>query len=132
MRQTHLSTLAGSIFLAASPVLAQTAAPGTAPAATADGGSGWIWIVVLLLVLAAVAWYFMRGRSSRTGMGSTTSSVGVDHDRVSGSAKSTMGSVKEGAGKVLGDTKLQAEGKMDKAEGRVQNTFGGAKDTLRE
>ena len=33
---------------------------------------------------------------------------------------------------VLGDTKLQAEGKLDKAEGRAQNTAGGIKDTLRD
>jgi uncharacterized protein YjbJ (UPF0337 family) len=42
------------------------------------------------------------------------------------------GSIKEGAGKVLGDSKLEAEGKLDKAEGKVQNTVGGIKDTLRD
>jgi uncharacterized protein YjbJ (UPF0337 family) len=45
--------------------------------------------------------------------------------------KNVKGSLKEGAGKVLGDSKLEAEGKMDKAEGKVQNTVGGIKDTLR-
>jgi uncharacterized protein YjbJ (UPF0337 family) len=39
--------------------------------------------------------------------------------------------VKEAAGKVTGDTKLQAKGKVDKAEGKVQNAIGGLKDTLR-
>ncbi len=42
-----------------------------------------------------------------------------------------MGSVKEGAGSLLGDAKLQAEGRADKVEGKVQNYVGGIKDTLR-
>ena len=40
------------------------------------------------------------------------------------------GNLKEGAGKVLGDSKLQAEGKADKAEGKIQNAVGGMKDAL--
>jgi uncharacterized protein YjbJ (UPF0337 family) len=42
------------------------------------------------------------------------------------------GAVKEAVGKVVGDAKLQAEGKADQAEGKVQNTVGGIKDALRE
>ena len=41
------------------------------------------------------------------------------------------GSIKEGVGNVLGDAKLKAEGRIDKAEGQAQNTAGGIKDTLR-
>lgn len=55
----------------------------------------------------------------------------MDKDRVEGSVKNIKGSVKEGVGKAIGDTKLEAEGKMDKAEGKVQNTIGGIKDALR-
>jgi hypothetical protein len=33
--------------------------------------------------------------------------------------------VKGAAGKVLGDKKLQSEGKADKVKGKVQNAFGG-------
>ncbi|HKH34012.1 MAG TPA: CsbD family protein [Beijerinckiaceae bacterium] len=40
------------------------------------------------------------------------------------------GNLKEGAGKVLGDSKLQAEGKADKTEGKLQNAIGGIKDAL--
>lgn len=57
--------------------------------------------------------------------------MSVDDDRVEGSAKNIKGSIKEGAGKLVGDTKLETEGKMDKAEGKVQNTVGGIKDSLR-
>jgi uncharacterized protein YjbJ (UPF0337 family) len=53
-----------------------------------------------------------------------------DDDRVEGSAKKMKGNLKEGAGKVLGDSKLQAEGKADKAEGKIQNAVGGMKDAL--
>ena len=56
----------------------------------------------------------------------------ADHDRVEGAAKNIGGKIKEAAGKVTGDSKLQAEGKADQVEGKVQNTVGGVKDRLRE
>jgi uncharacterized protein YjbJ (UPF0337 family) len=55
----------------------------------------------------------------------------MDKDRVVGSAKEIKGKIKEGVGKAVGDTKLQAEGNADKAEGKVQNAIGGLKDTLK-
>ena len=55
----------------------------------------------------------------------------MDKDRIEGSAKQDKGAVKEVAGKVTGDAKLEAEGKSDKVAGKVQNTVGGVKDTLR-
>ena len=55
----------------------------------------------------------------------------MDKDRVEGAAKQAKGSIKEAAGKVLGDSKLAGEGKADKAEGKIQNAIGGLKDTLR-
>ena len=55
----------------------------------------------------------------------------MDKDRIEGSARQVKGAVKEAAGKVLGDAKLQSEGKADKAAGKVQNALGGIKDTLR-
>jgi uncharacterized protein YjbJ (UPF0337 family) len=39
--------------------------------------------------------------------------------------------VKEVAGKVLGDSKLESEGKGDQVKGKIQNAVGGIKDTLR-
>jgi uncharacterized protein YjbJ (UPF0337 family) len=56
----------------------------------------------------------------------------MDKDRVEGSAKQMKGSVKDAAGKLMGDSKLEAEGKADKAEGKVQNTIGSAKDKIRD
>ena len=35
----------------------------------------------------------------------------MDKDRIAGSAKEAKGAIKETAGKVLGDAKLQADGK---------------------
>jgi uncharacterized protein YjbJ (UPF0337 family) len=55
----------------------------------------------------------------------------MDKDRVEGSMKNIKGTAKEGLGKAIGDSKLEGEGKMDKAEGKVQNTVGGIKDALR-
>jgi uncharacterized protein YjbJ (UPF0337 family) len=55
----------------------------------------------------------------------------VDKDRIKGSAEQAKGTVKEVAGKILGDKKLETEGKTEKAVGQVQNAIGGLKDTLR-
>jgi uncharacterized protein YjbJ (UPF0337 family) len=55
----------------------------------------------------------------------------VDKDRIEGSAQQAKGKVKQVAGKVTGDKKLQGEGKADQVKGKVQNTVGGIKDTLR-
>jgi uncharacterized protein YjbJ (UPF0337 family) len=56
----------------------------------------------------------------------------MDKDRVAGSAKQVKGTIKELVGKVIGDTKLESEGKADKVEGKIQNAAGGIKDSVRE
>jgi len=56
----------------------------------------------------------------------------MNKDRIQGSAEQAKGKVKEVAGKVTGDTKLENEGKADKAAGKIQNTIGGLKDTVKE
>ena len=55
----------------------------------------------------------------------------MDKDRIAGSAKVVKGKVKEAVGKVIGDAKLNAEGKADKVAGKAQNAVGGIKDALR-
>ena len=56
----------------------------------------------------------------------------MDKDRIIGAAKTVIGTVKEAAGKAVGDQKLAADGKAEKIEGKVQNAVGGAKDAVRE
>jgi uncharacterized protein YjbJ (UPF0337 family) len=55
----------------------------------------------------------------------------MDKDRIKGSAQQAKGAVKEVAGKITGDAKLEAEGKGEKVAGKVQNAVGGLKDSLR-
>ena len=55
----------------------------------------------------------------------------MDKDRVEGSLAQAKGKIKEVAGKVTGDAKLEGEGKADKVAGKIQNAVGGLKDTLR-
>jgi len=55
----------------------------------------------------------------------------VDKDRIAGSAGQAKGTVKEVAGKVTGDSKLESEGQADQVKGKIQNIIGGIKDTLR-
>jgi uncharacterized protein YjbJ (UPF0337 family) len=56
----------------------------------------------------------------------------VDKDRIAGAAKAIKGSVKEAVGTVVGDVKLQSDGKAERTEGKIQNAVGGMKDTVRE
>ncbi len=56
----------------------------------------------------------------------------MDKDRSAGMGHQVKGAVKEAAGKVTGDQKLEAEGKGEKIGGKVQNAVGGAKDSIRD
>jgi uncharacterized protein YjbJ (UPF0337 family) len=56
----------------------------------------------------------------------------MDKDRVKGSADQAKGAIKEAAGKLTGDAKLEAEGKAGKLKGKVKNAAGGAKDAVRQ
>jgi bacteriorhodopsin len=72
--------------------LAQATPPATpgsppAPAPAHDGsGASWLWIILGLAVLAALVWYFMRGRSKTTTAGTTrssgTSGTATSHPKV--------------------------------------------------
>ena len=56
----------------------------------------------------------------------------MDKDRIAGAAKQAKGSIKETTGKAFGDSKLVADGKNDKVEGKVQNAVGGVKDAVKD
>jgi uncharacterized protein YjbJ (UPF0337 family) len=56
----------------------------------------------------------------------------MDKDRIVGAAHEVKGSVKEAAGKAVGDAKLQSDGNAEKTAGKIQNAIGGVKDALRE
>ena len=55
----------------------------------------------------------------------------MDSEHVKGAADKVKGAVKDTAGKVTGDKKLQAEGKFDKAKGAAHNVAGDVKDAAR-
>ncbi len=56
----------------------------------------------------------------------------MDQDRITGTADELQGKVKEGVGKLTGDSKTQAEGYADQLSGTAQRTLGQARDTLRD
>ena len=55
----------------------------------------------------------------------------MNKNRIVGSAKQIKGSIEEAVGKAIGDTKLEMDGKADKAEGKVENLVGGITDSLK-
>lgn len=56
----------------------------------------------------------------------------MDKDRIKGAADQATGAVKDVTGRIVGDAKLQAEGKADKVKGRVESAIGDAKDAVRD
>jgi uncharacterized protein YjbJ (UPF0337 family) len=56
----------------------------------------------------------------------------MDREHVKGAADKVKGAVKDTAGKLTGDKKLQAEGKIDKAKGAAHNVAGDVKDAARD
>ncbi|MCB1885727.1 MAG: CsbD family protein [Geminicoccaceae bacterium] len=56
----------------------------------------------------------------------------MDEDRTKGMAEKAKGKVKEVAGKVTGNERLEGEGKGDQVAGQTQKTYGEAKDTARD
>ena len=56
----------------------------------------------------------------------------MDKDRPEGVGHQVKGAIKEGAGKVTGNEKLEAEGKLERAGGKVQEGVGKGKDALRD
>ena len=56
----------------------------------------------------------------------------MNKDQVKGRVEEAKGSVKEVAGKAVGNPNLEAEGKVDQAAGKVQAGYGDAKDKLKD
>ena len=56
----------------------------------------------------------------------------MDKNRIAGSTKELTGAAKEAVGKVIGDAKLQSDGKTEKAVGKIQNAVGGVNDAVRD
>jgi uncharacterized protein YjbJ (UPF0337 family) len=55
----------------------------------------------------------------------------MNRKHVKGAADKAKGAIKDAAGKVTGDKKLQAEAKFDKAKGAAHNVAGDVKDAAR-
>ncbi|MDP3458381.1 MAG: CsbD family protein [Hyphomonas sp.] len=56
----------------------------------------------------------------------------MDKQHLKGEAKKAEGNIKQGVGKLTGNKKLQAEGKLDEAEGEVRKTAGDVKDAFKK
>jgi len=56
----------------------------------------------------------------------------MNKGRIEGSVEQAKGKMKEVAGKAVGDSKLETEGKAQQVAGKVQNAMGGFKDAVKE
>jgi uncharacterized protein YjbJ (UPF0337 family) len=53
-------------------------------------------------------------------------------DKIKGVANQAAGSVRQGAGKALGDKEMEVKGAAQKAKGQVQEGVGKAKDAVKK
>jgi uncharacterized protein YjbJ (UPF0337 family) len=53
-------------------------------------------------------------------------------DKIKGLANEAAGNVKQGIGKMTGDTKMQAEGAAQEAKGEAQQAAGKVKDGIKD
>jgi uncharacterized protein YjbJ (UPF0337 family) len=56
----------------------------------------------------------------------------MDREHVKGAADKVKGAIKDTAGKMMGDKKMQAEGKFDMAMGAAHDLAGDLKDAARD
>jgi uncharacterized protein YjbJ (UPF0337 family) len=56
----------------------------------------------------------------------------MDREHLKGTAEKVKGSIKDTAGKVTDDKKLQTEGEVDKAKGSAHNIAGDVKDAVKQ
>jgi uncharacterized protein YjbJ (UPF0337 family) len=56
----------------------------------------------------------------------------MDKEHIKGAADKAKGSIKDAVGGLTGDSKLQAEGKIDKVKGAAHNAVGDVKDALKD
>jgi uncharacterized protein YjbJ (UPF0337 family) len=56
----------------------------------------------------------------------------MNKDRIVGAAKQAAGKTKFKLGRIVGDAKLQIDGKAEQADGKIQNAEGSVKDSLKQ
>ncbi len=56
----------------------------------------------------------------------------MDRHRIEGGLKKATGKLKEKTGELVGNRRLEDEGKAKKTEGRIRSGFGKAMDAVRE
>ena len=56
----------------------------------------------------------------------------MNKDQVQGRATQAKGDIEEGAGKMVGNQKLQGEGLVDQAKGKAQAVYGDAKEEVKK
>ena len=56
----------------------------------------------------------------------------MNKDQVKGRAKEVTGKIKEVAGRVVGNPKAEAKGMVEKTAGKIQSSYGDAKEELKK
>jgi uncharacterized protein YjbJ (UPF0337 family) len=67
-----------------------------------------------------------------TGVHQQEQAMGINKDQVEGRVKEAKGTIKEVAGKLVGNESMEAKGKIQKNVGKVQAKFGDVKEDVKD
>jgi uncharacterized protein YjbJ (UPF0337 family) len=67
-----------------------------------------------------------------TGVHEQEQAMGINKDQVEGRVKEAKGTIKEVAGKLVGNESMEAKGKIQKNLGKVQAKFGDVKEDVKD
>jgi uncharacterized protein YjbJ (UPF0337 family) len=69
---------------------------------------------------------------AHTGIESRNRGIAMNKDQVQGRIEEAKGTVKQAAGRVTGKPDLEDRGTLEKAAGKVQQTFGDVKEQVKD
>jgi uncharacterized protein YjbJ (UPF0337 family) len=72
------------------------------------------------------------GRQKPSGNFSTHKRTNMNRDQVKGAAEQGKGKIKEAAGNLTGNKRLEREGEADQVKGKVQKNYGDAKENVKD
>ena len=74
----------------------------------------------------------MKASRPLTGVHQQEQVMGINKDQVEGRVKEAKGTIKEVAGKLVGNESMEAKGKIQKNLGKVQAKFGDVKEDVKD
>ena len=74
----------------------------------------------------------IKSHKSRAALFLNFQGISMNKDQVKGRVEQSSGTIKEAAGKLVGNDRLRTEGAAEKVKGKVQASYGDAKENAKD